>query len=181
MKKAFIIGHHLYSQGAFSTELGESEYYFNSKVGEFLKKMGNDIFYHNGLKGSYRKRCKEMAEKIKKYDVAFELHYNFFNLTSANGTEAIYWNNNELGKILAQKFINNVSLEFNTRKRTVLTAYVEKIVEGIKVQEYHRGYWMLYYPAPTTIILEPFFGSNKQDVEKFKQNHEKYAELLNNL
>lgn len=176
MKKAFIIGHYLLSQGAFSEDLQESEYYFNSKVAQFLKKMGNDIFYHDHKITSYRQRCKAMAEKIKNYDIAFELHYNFFNLTSANGVEAVYWNGNKKGEVLANLYIDRVADEFGVRKREPLKAY-EDGVEKIQ----HRGYWMLYYPKPTTLLLEPFFGSNKKDCHLFKGKHEDYAVLLNEL
>lgn len=182
MKKAFIVGHNLYSQGAFSNNLKESEYYFNSKVVEYLKKMGNDVFYHNVKIPLYKDRCKEMAVRIAKYDIAFELHFNYFHTEAANGTEAIYWNSNEQGQGIAQKYIDLVSSEFETEKRNLITAYeIKKDEKGKTYREKHRGYWMLYYPKATTLILEPFFGSNAHDCSMFKDKHEKYANLLNRL
>ena len=44
-----------------------------------------------------------------------------------------------------------------------------------------RGFWALYYPTATTLLLEPFFGSNSYDAEKFRSKQCEYAGLIREL
>ena len=44
-----------------------------------------------------------------------------------------------------------------------------------------RGFAAVYYPNPTTILLEPFFGSNNLDTSKFIGNEEKYSKSIRKI
>lgn len=165
MKKAFVIGHHYLSQGAYSKFLKESEFTYMSKVAKYLPP--GDVYFHNPYIQSYKKRMKEVSKKLNKYDLVLKLHFNAFN-EMAKGCEALYYYKNIKGENIANKFIDAVHKEFSINKREA---------KGLDSKK-QRGYRALYYPKPTTLILEPFFGDNEEDAAKFKGKYKKYAKLL---
>ena len=168
MKVAIVVGHTKLSPGACSPHGIPCENKYNSKVAEYLKDIA-DIFYYDNYSLGYTSMVKRNAAKINKgdYDLVIELHYNAA-APEANGCETLYYFKNKEGKKLATKASEMISKEFNVKNR------------GIKavVSSKDRGFAALYYPNPTTILLEPFFGSNVLDASKFIYNEEKYANVI---
>jgi N-acetylmuramoyl-L-alanine amidase len=165
MKKvAFVVGHHKYSKGAKSPYL-DSEWDLMSKVANGLD---YDVFWHNPNIGGYTGRQKAMAKMTADYDVVFELHYNAAHPV-ANGCEAVHWFANSEGKYISSRFCDLVNREFGITKRGAKPLHSKN----------QRGYGFLYHTKGTAIILEPFFGSNLSDTQRFSVC--KYIDILNQL
>ncbi len=172
MKKvAIVVGHTKLRPGACSPYGIPCENKFNSIVAEHLKDIA-DIFYYDSYNWGYTSMVKRNAAKINKgnYELVIELHYNAASI-QANGCETLYYYKNKVGKQLALKASQLISEEFNVKNR------------GAKalVNEKDRGFAAVYYPNPTTILLEPFFGSNPEDAAKFKCQEKRYSDIIRKL
>ena len=156
MKVAFIIGHNEKDKGSYSKYLNTTEWDLYNSMKNDLKCIG-DVYVHDKTIKSYTKRCIDISNRIgDKYDLVIALHFNAFN-TVANGCEAFYWHSNKDGFNYAKKFVKGYCMFTGSRPR------------GAKPYESktERGAGEVYYPKNTAILLEPFFGDNKEDCEKF--------------
>ena len=110
------------------------------------------------------------ANKINRgdFDLVLELHYNAAHPT-ANGAEALYYFRNKKGRVMAWWFSDKMAQKMGYRSR------------GAKalVNKNDRGFWAVLFPNPTTLILEPFFGTNKEDVQRFDASV--YVSVILNL
>jgi N-acetylmuramoyl-L-alanine amidase len=156
-KIAFVIGHSTVEKGAFSQALQMSEFEFWSNLSKKMWHLG-DVFEH-GTSKSYTTRQKLTSEKTAQYDIVFELHFNGSDNLKSNGCEALYWNKNEQGKAIAEKFCQLVHKKMEIKNR------------GAKPisDKMDRGYGFLYQTRGTAILLEPFFGSNELDCMNFDE------------
>lgn len=167
MKIAYIIGHDRERPGKYSKLLGTSEYAYNCKVAEYLKRSGD--VYKRPLGGSYKTQMRKLAEILnpKDYDLVIELHFNAFddlNNRKGVGCETVH-------------YPGSSSLKYG---RKLLKAISEKYqVENRGAKEHgpaDRGWWFLHYMDAPAIILEPFFG-DEDECLKF-QNEAEYAQLI---
>lgn len=155
---AIVVGHHRKSKGALSEHFNLREWDFYNEVIKDLKNV--DIFHHNEFISGYISRIKDTSKRLNKkdYDLVIELHFNSFFEPQANGCETLYFYRNKNAK--------NLSIQFSelVNKRT-----------GIKIRgngakaltnRHDRGFASVYYPNATTLLIEPFFGSNKRDCER---------------
>ena len=164
-KVAVVVGHTRNNPGASSEVVG-SEFFYNSKVGEYLEDIV-DVYHYDTYKGGYTNMVKRNAKKLNKHDysLVLELHFNSAG-EDAEGCEALYYRANKKGKELAELYCEIMCNTFGSENR------------GAKSRELDdRGGAALYYPKATTLILEPFFGSNKEDANRYK-DAEKYAIAL---
>ncbi|OFM84564.1 N-acetylmuramoyl-L-alanine amidase [Weeksella sp. HMSC059D05] len=175
MKVALVIGHtKTKDKGAFSNQLRQTEFDYNLQVAEALKAINPSMFdiYTHEIQDYYQ-RQKGMAYKLnqKTYDLVIEMHFNSASVT-ANGTETLYYFNSKKGKEYAEILSKKISEDFGTKLRGV---------NGAKalVNKNDRGYWFVYLPKAPAVILEPFFGSNPAEAEKFK-DVSKYARSIYN-
>ena len=101
------------------------------------------------------------------WHIILELHYNAAT-PAANGCEVFHYYTNKTGKKLAENLCSYLSTEFGVKNR------------GAKamVNKSQRGFWALFYPKATALLLEPFFGSNKSDVNSFQGCEEDYANTI---
>lgn len=168
MKKfAVIVGHTKDSQGANSPYGIPSEYHFNSEVAKYLTDIA-DIYYYDTYKGGYSAMVRRLYNHINQhdYDLTIELHYNAAGAL-AHGTEVLYYANNRKGLKLAENLSSLISSKFGTKDR------------GAKGRgKSDRGGYALYAGKATALLLEPFFGTNKDDVNKFKGQEKKYAGVI---
>lgn len=162
------MGHTKLRKGACSPYEVPCEFDYNKKVASYLKDVA-DIYYYDSYNYGYKSMVKRNAAKLNKkdYDLVIELHYNA-GVSIANGTECFYYVGNLKGKALAKKFCEAFCKEFGTKNR------------GAKamVSKAQRGFWAVYYPKATTLLLEPFFGSNFKDVGSIKNKEAAYANLI---
>lgn len=169
---AIVIGHTIDSKGACSPFGVPCEWDFNSKVASYLTDIA-DIFTYSNYKSGYTTMVKRNADKINKgnYKLVIELHYNSAVDSSANGCKTLYYFKNKVGKYLAEQSSKIISQDMGVKDRGITAL----------VNENDRGFAAVYYPNPTTILLEPFFGSNNLDTSKFIGNEEKYSKSIRKI
>lgn len=168
LKKAFIIGHNELSKGAYSEHLDTTEWDLYKSLEKKLKSIG-DVYYHNGNIGGYTARCIDISNRISDdYDVVFALHFNMFNGV-ANGCEAFHWHSNTKGKDYARQFVDGYCDKTGTKSRGV-KSYSKKT---------ERGAGEVFYPKMTAVLLEPFFGDNIDDCNKW--NPDIFIEVLKSI
>lgn len=157
MKKAFIIGHHLHSKGAFSPHLKKFEWDFYMDMIQELSAIG-EVFIHDERIRSYTDRMKNTANKINKkdFDLVIAVHFNSFD-GLVEGCEALYYHTNKVGKKYSEIFCE---------KMTEFTGQPNRGAKELDNSR-DRGFGELAYTNATTILLEPFFGDNAKDCEKF--------------
>lgn len=162
MKVAFVIGHDKKSKGATSKHLIEgkelSEFDFWK---EFVLKNildYGDIFTHESI-SSYEKKQKGTAEKTKDYDLVIEFHFNSFN-GKAQGVEALHYYKNNKTQAICEEFSALVSEKMGIKKRGL---------NGATASSSGNGYGFLYHSKPWAVLIEPFFGDNKNDCKKYDE------------
>jgi N-acetylmuramoyl-L-alanine amidase len=169
MKKvAIVVGHTKLRPGAKGIDI-PAEYIYNSKVAEHLSDIC-DVYHYGSYNLGYKAMVKANANKMNKknYDLVIELHYNAFSDEQANGCEVLYYHKNAYGKVLAAKLSEYISTPFSLKNRGV------KALSSGK----ERGYWAVYYPEATALLVEPFFGTNQGDACKFKNNERLYSQKI---
>ena len=154
MKVAFIIGHTEKSKGAVNVLNGLKEFDYYKEV---CKSLDFDVYEHDKNISGYTTRIKETASRVNKkdYDLVMSLHFNSFK-GSANGCETLYYFNSNFGKRYAKLWNTFFSNKTKIKDR------------GIKAlaNKNDRGFAVLKYVNATTILIEPFFGSNINDCKK---------------
>lgn len=168
---AIVIGHNNKSKGACSPFNIPCEWDFNNKVATYLTDIA-DIYYYDSYSSGYTTMIKRNAAKINKknYKLVIELHYNAAS-PEANGCETLYYFNSKKGKELATKASELISSKFNVKNRGIRALVNSK----------DRGFAAVYYPKPPVILLEPFFGSNKNDSDKFRNREKEYADIIREI
>lgn len=165
---AIVVGHTKLKPGACSPYGIECEFKFNSEVAKYLECIA-DIYFYDSYNLGYTSMVKRNAAKLNKknYKLVIELHYNAAS-ELANGTECLYYFANKKAKQLSELFCEMFCTEFHTTNR------------GAKalVNDKQRGFAAVFYPKATTLILEPFFGTNRGDVAKMKYNQSDYADMI---
>lgn len=170
-KVAIVIGHTKLRPGACSPHGVPCEWTYNNKVASYLKDIA-DVYHYGSYNLGYKSMVKSLSNKINRetYELVIELHYNAAS-PAANGTECLYYYTNKFGKSVAEKYCELFCKAFGTKNRGAKAMVSSK----------QRGFWALYYPKPTTILVEPFFGSSKKDVTKVIGKEKQYAEILREL
>jgi N-acetylmuramoyl-L-alanine amidase len=170
MDTAIIIGHTSLKQGAYSSFLNSNEWDFNKRISESLKEVAS-IYTYDTYQFGYTSMVKRMANRIndKKHNLVLELHFNASESPNANGSEALYYFKNKSAQHLSECFTLLMNTEMGIKNRGAKALYSKN----------QRGYASVYYPKPTTLILEPFFGTNLNDCKLF--NECAYVEVIKKL
>jgi N-acetylmuramoyl-L-alanine amidase len=151
--------------GALNTN-GVSEHQFNRKVGQLTCAVLNERGYNAILFDSYSGSGYSSAMswvgqqcKLNKAVCAVELHFNSAG-PFAEGHEWLYWGRSTNSKRLAECFNNAFSKSFP-----------QATVRGAKpIGSSDRGSLFLRLTPCPAIILEPFFGSNKDETVFYTNN-----------
>lgn len=169
---AICIGHsRIGDSGAVNTN-GVSEHQFNSEIGQLvagiLEAKGYSPFVIDDYpRSSYGSAMRWLADEIKrlKASLAVELHFNSAT-PFANGHEWLFWHRSMRGQKLASLFNDSFRAEFP-----------EQRARGIKPidSRVDRGGLFLFYTHCPASILEPYFGSNKQETDFYTANKERVA------
>ena len=173
MKKvALIVGHNEVSKGAFSPYLKSYEFdYWKEIAMRKKKKTGIDVFTREYNK-SYTNEMKQVLDKVHasgKYDLVIELHFNSVDNYNVNGAEILVYKNSKCVHV-ANVILNNMCKEFDLKNRGLKK--ISSVAE-------RGGFGIMRCKYPY-ILIEPFFGSNVDDSEKFK-NKEKVVNFLSNF
>lgn len=176
LKIALVIGHTSNGdKGAYSPYLNKSEYDYNLAVAKELKEIQAEgieyTIYTHTIQG-YNSRQTALANKLNKlgFDYVLELHFNAAS-PQANGTECLHYFSSKKGKHAAQTISMQISKDFGTTIRG------DKGAKAL-INANDRGFGFVSKQKSVAVIVEPFFGSNKES-EKFL-DISKYACSLQN-
>lgn len=163
MKVALIIGHNSRSKGAYSTILG-SEYTYWKRIAEKIKSIIPQIIdvYERKASKYYIQEMNEVLEELNKNDYKFciELHFNASTNSQANGCECYIYHKNNKAKELATNFMARLQNIFNSKIRSNHGVH---LINSSKV----RGGYGICKSKDTYILIEPFFGTNKDESLRF--------------
>lgn len=172
MKIALIIGHNVNSKGAYSENLGMSEFDFYNKVLDTMFDKYSDVFGVSTLQmkkikedtvifrvpnTGYSKEMQKVVDTLnsKNFDIAIELHFNASN-GKANGTTVLYWHKSQKGLELANLFQDVMAESTGVTKRDLIP---------VKSASQNGAYGIMNAKCPY-ILIEPFFGDSKVDTDK---------------
>lgn len=157
MKVALIVGHSVNDGGAYNENCGINEYRYNDiivkQLAQGISKDYPEIEPIIIYRDSYSKLPSKVNETFT--DIAVEFHLNAAENKSAHGCEMLYWNNSTKGHELASMFQVNVTNRLKLKDR------------GVKpLKDNSRGGYLLKSTAMPTIIVEPFFLSNDDELSR---------------
>lgn len=169
---AVCIGHSRKGDsGALNTD-GVTERAFNRQVGKELcaalqrKGLFVTLFDDYPVNGYSAAMSWVGAQcKLVKADVAIELHFNSAG-PFAKGHEWLYWHRSVKGKQLAESF-----------DRSFRKHFPAAVARGAKPCGLdNRGSLFLRLTPCPSVILEPFFGSSKEETAFYTANRSKLVE-----
>jgi N-acetylmuramoyl-L-alanine amidase len=174
-KAAIVIGHTEESQGACSPFNISCEWEFMFGVGtELVMRDKAELYLNDTYDRGYTSMVKRTAAQLNAggHNLGFELHYNAAT-PKARGSEAVYYHDvheDHAERKIAQYFIDGMA-ELGFKKRS------PKQLKSAR----DRGYAATYHPKMDFLILEPFFGTNKEDVELITENYMGFVDLIEEI
>ncbi len=164
-KIALCIGHARANDSGAVAYNGVSEEVYNNIIAIRTKKrlevMGYKVEIINFYPGNgYSSAMVWLARYLKdnSFTHAFELHFNSAGPT-AKGFEYLYWHKSTKGIVMAEIFQALHSETFLDKSN--------RGAEALGDEAHERGVLFTSITHCPSIILEPFFGSNKQDAESY--------------
>lgn len=178
MKLAIVIGHEKKAQGARGVwPIAQTEYEYNTEISELVfqnamqRGLEARVFKRDsvGVRGVY-KEVNLWANESSVAICCIELHFNAFN-GRARGSETLYDEDPGGSKDLAELVHQAICLVFGRRDKTD---------RGVKrlTREVERGYLNLNLCKIPSVIVEPFFGDNRDDAELAYALKRRYAAAL---
>jgi N-acetylmuramoyl-L-alanine amidase len=155
---------------------GTSEWNYNKQVAELLsielrKRNVKSVVFSSYQGKGYGSAMAWIATQLNVFNVDFavELHFNSADSLLANGYEFLYWHKSRRSKQICETF----QKVFNKR-------YPNNTDRGTKgLTQESRGALFTRLTSMPSVILEPFFGSNKQEWEYFGQSKGGVMDLVN--
>lgn len=171
---AICVGHSRYhDMGAVACDGETTEWHYNLQVAkamsEHLEYLGvPNVIIAEYLGAGYTAAMEDLASKLKdlKVSAAVELHFNSAG-PDAHGSEMLYWHTSNKSKELAEFLQEAVIREFGTRDRGARPRDLES-----------RGSLFLRATHCPAVICEPFFGSNEQEWDDFKNDFDSLGMAL---
>jgi N-acetylmuramoyl-L-alanine amidase len=167
MKLAIVVGHTKNKQGAFSQTLNSSEYPWNTDLANRIAAaavapLETKIFFRDGvgIDGAYA------AADAWGSEAAIELHFNSSDSAHSTGTGVLYLSprGKQLATLLCQEMMNVLALPAWPRGTDGVVTPLE--ASGVE----RRGESSLKAGRAPAALIEPFFGSNKDDCAKAAAN-----------
>lgn len=165
MKKILIVvGHNNIQKGEYAKALGEQEYDYWKSVCEKIVEKSNKQNLNvemtlRDYKASYQKEMQKVVNLINEnhYDIVFELHFNQYKPDKkVGGAECLVFHKSSSHNI-AKSLLCKLQEEFGVKNRGLVL---------IKDKNERGGYGIVKSIAPY-ILVEPFFGSNDEEAQKF--------------
>ncbi len=149
---ALVVGHKKASPGAVNKRTGTTEFEFNDELASRIEMKVKNV----DIQRVYRRIYKELPDDINTLNPDFivSLHCNAFN-TKVSGTEMLYYYKSEKGRKMAGILLKHLLDHLKLPDRGVKS----------KTAEDRGGYLLRYTKAPT-VIAEPFFIDNDNDLDR---------------
>jgi N-acetylmuramoyl-L-alanine amidase len=159
--------------GASSWDGHEYEWHFNRDLAKRIKSFlsaynVNSVMYDKYEGVGYSQAQKMLATSLKSRGVthAIELHFNSAG-PAAHGHEVLFWHASANGKALALSIEKSLSAHFKTPARGA-----KGLTSADRGAEFVRG---THCPA---VIVEPFFGSSKEDWQAVAERPDELAKAI---
>lgn len=174
-KAAIVVGHTEESPGAKSPFNISAEWDTNFGIAtELVMRDKAELYLYDSYEQGYTNMVKRNAKELNGggHKLGLELHYNAAT-PSAHGSEAVYYHDKHEDfseKKIAEFYCEGMhKLGFRNRGPKPLKDAGD------------RGYAATFYPKMDFLILEPFFGTNEDDVILFKENYWNYIDLIEEI
>jgi len=173
MKLAIIVGHTKSAKGAFSPWLNASEYDWNTDLAHMIMQaptaLERKVFFRDrvGIKGAYKASDEWGA------NWAVELHFNSSTNQNATGTAMLYFPGSANGKRLAASLFQEVNevLRLGDWPKGSGGVLTPREASG----DAENGLTNLRSGKAPACLVEPFFGSNKNDCAVAAERKKQYA------
>ena len=176
---AICVGHSRRGDKGAQSVSKEQEWDYNKKVAQeykthLAKHNINSVIISTYDADGYTNAMRDLTKNLNAFNVDFavELHFNCADSPQAHGYEFLYWRNSKKGSKIASSFQQVFKKSFPNN--------LNRGTKGLEVGS--RGALFCRLPSMPSVILEPFFGSNKEEWETFGGHHgiqllgETYAE-----
>ena len=164
MKIAYVVGHNRDKRGAVRVDTKETEYDFMGRIGSLMAEMAGDIegvevkIFRREPGLGYKREIEAVYDAVDEWgaDVSIEGHFNSFDDPRANGCETL--SSGSVKSLALAKAVNDAIIdESGAKDRGILTR-----------SRQDRGGRSLFSGRAPAIMIEPFFGSNAADCQKFR-------------
>ena len=169
-KIGLVVGHNPIARGAVRATDGVAEFDFWSKVADEIKALnpGKFIVLYRSAAGGYNTEVSRVYSEANRLKVAatVELHFNSAAV-QATGTETLTSgtvNSMRLCGVLQEYMVDALGLRDRGMKR---------------VSRSDRGGLSLWAGAAPAALVEPFFGSNKDDCQRFDERRQRFIKAIN--
>ena len=165
-KIALCAGHSRPGDSGAASVTGVSEHHFYSQyiidgVAADLRSLGYEVYIFDRYEGnSYGRAMKWLAKKLKslEIDLAYEFHFNSAS-PKASGFETLFWHKSKVSDKVAEAMQVTQAAHY--------PEMYDRGVEPLGDQAHERGTLFCSLPHCSSVILEPFFGSNKLEVATY--------------
>lgn len=171
-KVAIVVGHRSKAKGAYSLFLKLHEYDFNFSVADRLADIADIYERPNTPFVSEATRIKKLTAEInkQKYDLVIELHFNAAADSRAHGCTALHYVTNEKTKKICKRYIFEMtSVGLRNRNPIPISS------------KFERGGVFITNCKADAILLEPFFGSNKNDCDLILSCFDEHVEVIRDI
>jgi hypothetical protein len=192
MRLALIVGHTEAKQGANAIHpISRSEYTLWSELAIEMWREAREmdiecqVFKKDGLSNE------AVASAVNAYAenrrcLAVELHFNSFADQAAKGCETLYISGNEASKSWANtlqknqiKALTEPNPLYSEFRKDATNPFKKPKDRGLKaLVDGDRGYGNLVHVKPPVALVEGFFGSNRDDCERFWRCKAKYCRTI---
>lgn len=173
MKKILlVVGHNEQQKGEYSNVLGEQEFNYWNNICNKIKEQLPDIdIAIRAYQASYQKEMQKIVNiinnEVPEYDLILEFHFNAWKVDrTVNGAECLVFHKSSTHEI-AKRLLNELHSMFGVKNRGL---------KLIKDKGERGGYGIVKSKSPY-ILIEPFFGTNDDDANKFT-NRDKVAKFF---
>jgi N-acetylmuramoyl-L-alanine amidase len=189
MKLAIIVGHSAKAKGAYSPILKQSEYDYWS---DFALDLWRECREH-GMDAQVFKRdgstisgvARSVSNWLKGEGLVIELHFNDFLSPSANGIETLYADKTiwdlTWAKSVHTELLRALQEPNPNHKEGVKSSkpFIGPSDRGIKkLVGGQAGYSSMSQIKGPSCLIEPFFGKNKTDVDRFVRNRRRCVSAI---
>lgn len=178
MKKvAIVVGHNEKKQGSYSEYLKMTEFKYNFLLANYIAGLSDNkiqykVFYRDPNKPGYNTEMRDLVDRLhqEKFDLVLELHYNGWITETAEGSTGIVYYKNDDTINLLTKIQKQLYMYYRTKIRPIIKVrgyngnIDDKTVADPKKTNGSYGVVNCRY---SYILLEPFFGSNKNECNKY--------------
>ena len=175
MKIALVVGHEPRAQGGSNVD-GTTEYTFNNELAQMIALLLIEAGFEPAIiyrKGTTYRQLPKRINKVKP-DLTVSLHCNAFNCL-ATGSEVLHFvgshRGQKLARLIQREVVNALGLP-DRGLRPVNTAH--------KGRRGDRGGWLCKKTLSPTVIVEPFFIDNNQDLATARGKLQELAQAITN-